>query len=194
MKHRTQEHEFLKKIVFIALLTALTAVFSMIKIPVASTATVTLVLPIVVIGAALYGPIVGAWLTIIPTITSFGEAALFLTYSPVGTGITLFLKGILAGLCAGLVYKALCKKHPLGAVTCAAIVAPVVNSGVFTLGCYIFIWDELVELAAANGVGIAVLLLGLVVINFILELILNLVLCPTIFRVLQIIKKNNVRK
>ena len=102
MKQRKQDHEILKKIVAVGLLTALAAVFSMIKIPVASTATVTLVLPIVVIGAALYGPIVGAWLTVIPTITSFGEATLFLTYSPIGTGVTLFLKGILAGLSAGL--------------------------------------------------------------------------------------------
>ena len=193
MKQRNQEHEILKRIVSIGLLTALTAVFSMIKIPVASTATVTLVLPIVVIGAALYGPIVGAWLTVIPTITSFGEATLFLTYSPVGTGLTLFLKGILAGLCAGLIYKALSKKHPLGAVTCAAVVAPVVNSGVFVLGCYVFIWDELMALAEANGVGIAVLLLGLVVVNFVIELILNLVLCPTILRVIQLVSKKRVR-
>ena len=193
MKQRKQDHEILKKIVAVGLLTALAAVFSMIKIPVASTATVTLVLPIVVIGAALYGPIVGAWLTVIPTITSFGEATLFLTYSPIGTGVTLFLKGILAGLSAGLVYKALSRKHPLGAVTCAGIVAPVVNSGIFVLGCYIFIWDELMELAAANGVGIAMLLLGLVVINFVLELILNIVLCPSIFRVIQIVTKKHTR-
>ena len=193
MKQRKQDHEILKKIVAVGLLTALAAVFSMIKIPVASTATVTLVLPIVVIGAALYGPIVGAWLTVIPTITSFGEATLFLTYSPIGTGVTLFLKGILAGLSAGLVYKALSSKHPLGAVTCAGIVAPVVNSGIFVLGCYIFIWDELMELAAANGVGIAMLLLGLVVINFVLELILNIVLCPSIFRVIQIVTKKHTR-
>ena len=193
MKQRKQDHEILKKIVAVGLLTALAAVFSMIKIPVASTATVTLVLPIVVIGAALYGPIVGAWLTVIPTITSFGEATLFLTYSPIGTGVTLFLKGILAGLSAGLVYKALSGKHPLGAVTCAGIVAPVVNSGIFVLGCYIFIWDELMELAAANGVGIAMLLLGLVVINFVLELILNIVLCPSIFRVIQIVTKKHTR-
>ena len=193
MKQRKQDHEILKKIVAVGLLTALAAVFSMIKIPVASTATVTLVLPIVVIGAALYGPIVGAWLTVIPTITSFGEATLFLTYSPIGTGLTLFLKGILAGLCAGLVYKVLSRKHPLGAVTCAGIVAPVVNSGVFVLGCYIFIWDELMALAAANGVGIAMLLLGLVVINFVLELILNIILCPSIFRVIQIVTKKHTR-
>ena len=194
MKQRKEQHELVKKLVLIGLFTALTVVFGMIKIPIMGV-TVKMDLPVVILGAVLLGPLAGAWLTVIPTLLTFitGEAALFMTYSPFGTFLTLFLKGILAGLCAGLIYKALSKKHPLGAVTCAAIVAPVVNSGVFVLGCYVFIWDELMALAEANGVGIAVLLLGLVVVNFVIELILNLVLCPTILRVIQLVSKKRVR-
>ena len=180
------KHEIIKKTALVGLLTALATVLSFIKIPVVSTATVTLVLPVVVIGAALCGPIVGAWLTVIPTITSFAEAALFMTYSPFGTVVTLFLKGILAGLAAGFVYKLLSAKHPIGAVTCSAAIAPVVNSGVFLLGCYIFLWDVLVEMAESNGVGIGLLLFGLVGMNFAIELVLNIILCPAILRIIKI--------
>ena len=143
-------------------------------------------------GAVLYGPLVGAWLTVIPNITAFSEAGLFMQYSPAGCIATLLLKGILAGLLSGLVYKLLSKKHPLGAVTCSAIVAPIINSGVFVLGCYIFIWDELVSLAGQSGVGIGMLLFGLAGMNFIVELIINIVLCPSVYRILQIITKKKL--
>jgi uncharacterized membrane protein len=186
---KSKNHENIKKLALIGLLTALTMALSYIKIPLFGTVTITLVLPVVVIGAALCGPIVGAWLTVIPNISAFSEAGIFMVYSPIGCIATLLLKGILAGLAAGAVYKALSKKHPIGAVTCSAVVAPVINSGIFFLGCYIFVWDEIIEVAAASGVGVAVLILGLVVINFVAELILNLILCPTILRIIQIASK-----
>ena len=186
MKHRKEQHELVKRLVLIGLFTALTVVFGFIKIPIMGV-TVKMDLPVVILGAVILGPIAGAWLTVIPTLITFitGEAALFMTYSPFGTFLTIFLKGVLAGLAAGFVYKTLCKKHPIGAVTCAAAVAPVVNSGVFLLGCYVFIWEHLVVLAEQSQVSIFVLILGLVLINFVIELVMNVILCPTIYRVLQ---------
>ena len=182
-------NKFIKKIVLIGLLTALATAFSFIKIPIAGTATVNLVLPVVVIGAILCGPEVGAWLTIIPTLTTFGEASLFLQYSPAGAVLTLFLKGILAGLAAGIVYEALSENHPRSAVLWAAVITPIVNSGVFVLGCYVFIWGELVALAAEANVGIGALLLGLAGINFVVELVINIVLCPSIIRIIRLASK-----
>lgn len=192
MKSNTQKKILTKKLTLIGLLTALSAILSYVKIPIFGSASITLVLPVIVIGAALCGPIVGAWLTVLPNIAAFSEAGIFLTYSPVGCVLTLLLKGLLAGYLAGLVYQWLSKQHPIGAVTCAAIVAPVVNTGVFVLGCYLCIWDQLVELAGQNGIGIGMLLLGLAGLNFIVELILNIVLCPTILRIIQIASKRNL--
>jgi uncharacterized membrane protein len=191
LKQRKEQHEIVKKMVLIGLFTALTVVFGFIKIPIMGV-TIKMDLPVVILGAVILGPIVGAWLTVIPTLITFftGEAALFMTYSPLGTALTLFLKGVLAGLAAGLVYKALSGKHPIGAVTCAAATATVVNSGVFLLGCYVFIWEHLVVLAAQSNVSIFVLILGLVLINFVIELVMNVILCPTIFRILQSAMKN----
>ena len=192
MSRIKRNQEFTRKITLIGLLTALTAVLSYIKIPVVSTATVTLVLPVVVVGAILCGPLVGAWLTVIPAITAIPEAALFMTYNPFGTILTLLLKGLLAGFAAGMLYKLLSGKHPKGAIFASAAIAPVINSGVFVLGCYIFIWPELIELAEANGVGIGLLLFGLAGMNFIIEIILNIVLCPALVRVINIAKKKKL--
>ena len=77
---------------------------------------------------------------------------------------------------------------------CAAAVAPIVNTGVFLLGCYIFIWPELITLAKENGVGIGLLLFGLAGMNFIVEMILNIILCPAIVRVIDLAKKKGIGK
>lgn len=192
MKQKLTNKKIIHKIALIGLLTALATVLSYIKIPILSSVTITLVLPVVVIGAALCGPLVGAWLTVIPNITALPEAALFMSYNAFGTVLTLFAKGLLAGFAAGAVYKLLSKKHPLGAVTCSAIVAPVVNTGVFLLGCYVFVWDALVDMAIEANVGMGMLIFGLAGMNFIVELILNIVLCPAIFRIIQIATKKNL--
>jgi len=195
MKAKQKNQDAIRKIALIGLLTALAIVLSYIKIPILGSITITLVLPVVVIGAALCGPLVGAWLTVIPNISAFSEAGLFMTYSPVACIATLLLKGILAGLAAGFIYKAMRGKHPTGAVTCAAIAAPTINTAVFLLGCYIFVWDQIIAQAAASGMdvttpaGVAVLVLGMGGINYVCELILNLVLCPTILRIIQIASK-----
>ena len=182
-------NETIKKITLIGLLTALATVFSYIKIPIVSSVTVTLVLPIVVIGAALFGPLVGAWLTVIPAINAFSEAGLFLVYSPFGCILTLLIKGIAAGFAAGIIYKVLCKKHPKAAVNCAAVAAPIVNSGIFLLGCYVFIWEQIMVEAANADIGIGMLIFFMVGMNFVIELILNIILCPTILRIIKIAGK-----
>ncbi len=192
MKTKIQKNDLIKKITLVGLLTALATVLSYIKIPLVGSASITLVLPVVVIGAALGGPVVGAWLTVIPNLTAFSEAGIFMVYSPYGCIATLMLKGLLAGFFAGVVYKCLSKKHPIGAVTCSAVVAPVINTSVFVLGCYLFIWNQLIEKATEAGVGIGMLLFGLAGMNFIVELLLNIVLCPAILRIIQIASKRNL--
>ena len=83
MKANRNNRALIRKLALVGLLTAIAVVFSYIKIPIVGTVTVTLVLPVVVIGAALCGPIVGAWLTIIPNISAFSEAGIFMVYQPV---------------------------------------------------------------------------------------------------------------
>ena len=191
MRTKRTNQELVLKIVVVGVLTAMSIGLSMIKLPITGV-SVTLLLPVVIIGAALYGPWVGAWLTVVPNIIAcFTEGALFFNWSPVGCVLTLLLKGILAGIASGFIYKALSKKHPIGAITCSAVAAPILNSGVFLLGCYIFIWDHMVAEAVAEGYTAAAVLLGLGF-NFVVELILNIVLCPAIFKILQIVTKKKL--
>ena len=183
----------IRKIVLVGILTALSAVLGCVKIPIMGV-NLTLVLPVVAIGAALCGPWVGAWLTVIPNlITIFtGEAALFMAYRPGWASVIFILKGLLAGIAAGFVYKLISKKHPVLAATCASVVCPVVNSGVFVLGCKLFLWAPLVEKANEAGVGIAILLLGLVGINFTIELVLSIVLCPSVVSIIKLAEKKKL--
>ena len=191
MKESNFKKESIRKLTLGALLTALAAALSFVKIPILGV-SITLVLPVVIIGGALCGPLVGAWLTVIPNVIAFTEAGLFMTYSPVGCMITLLLKGLVAGFVSGVIYKVLSKKHPIGAVTCSAVVAPILNSGIFVLGCYICIWDQLTAVAGEKGVGIGMLLFGLAGLNFIIELVLNVILCPSILRIIQIASKKKL--
>ena len=87
------------------------------------------------------------------------------------------------------------KKNIYLAVVVAAIVCPVVNTGVFYAGCFAFFLDTIKEWAIAEGYGsnfITYMLLGLAGGNFLVELVSNIVLSPVVVRLLNIRKKANV--
>ena len=101
------------------------------------------------------------------------------------------VKGILAGLCAGLVYKMLEKINRYLAVLVSAIVCPVVNTGIFLIGCLIFFLDTVKGGAMAEGISVGgYLILFFVGLNFVFELLANIILSPAILRIINIKKKN----
>lgn len=155
--------------------------------------SISLVLIPIVVGAAMYGTAAGAWLGFIfgLVVLLSGDAAAFLGVNALGTIITVIAKGTLAGLCAGLVFRALTKKNTYVAVIASAIVCPVVNTGVFLLGCLLFFMETINGWAAAAsfasaGAYMIVVLVGL---NFVFELLVNVVLSPVIVRIISIGKK-----
>ncbi len=166
--------------------------------------SISLVLIPIVVGAALYGPAAGAWFGFVfgMVVLLSGDAAAFLVVNPLGTILVVLLKGALAGLCAGLVYTALtglgAKKASPGEekpkkgvdlpVIAAAVVCPVVNTGIFLLGCLVFFLPTIREWAAAMGyekVG-SYMIFGLVGGNFLFELLFNIILSPVIVRLIRI--------
>lgn len=173
--------------------------------------SITLVLAPIVIGAALAGWKGGAWLGLVFgfMVLVTGDAALFWAINIPATILVCLLKGILAGAAAGAVYSLICRAHradealpqeqqkkpggwnQLFAVICAAIVCPVVNTGVFLIGCWLFFMDKIRELSAASGYENAgmFLLFGIVGLNFLVELGINLALSTSIDRILNIIHK-----
>lgn len=189
----------IKKMATIALLIAMIIVLqfigSMIP-PIGGMFSISLVLIPVVIGAALYGSsagaVLGAAFGVIVAINCATGAdpggQLVFQSNPILCIFVVMLKGILAGVCAGAVYKLLCKFNGYAAMLCAAILCPVVNTGVFLLCMNVFFKDVLA--VWADGKDIFVYMLsGIVLCNFVPELIINVVFSPAGQRILQIVKK-----
>lgn len=190
---------FTKNLTMVAILTAITVVLQIVALvsrPFLSF-SITLSLFPIVIGAALCGPVTSSWLGFAfgVTVLLSGDAAAFLTVNIPGaipgTIITVLAKGTLAGLAAGLVYKLASKVNGYFGVFCSAIVAPIVNTGVFLLGCKLFFMDTITswaEVAGSPNVG-SYIILSFVGINFLIELGVNMVCSPIILRLINIRKK-----
>lgn len=186
-----------EKLVLLSLFTALVAILAYFGgfIKIGGLASISLTLIPVVLGAAMCGPWAGAWLGGVSGVVFFmtADAAFWMGLSIPGTIITVMVKGIAAGLVAGLVYKLLEKKNRYVAVIAAAVVCPVVNTGIFLLGCMIFFIDAVKDMAAGEGMSIgAYLILFFVGLNFVFELLTNIILSPAIVKLLNIRKDKRV--
>lgn len=157
--------------------------------------SLSFVLVPIVVGAALYGEAAGAWLGLVfgVAVLISGDALLFLEVNSVGTILTVLVKGLAAGLGAGLVYRLLEKKNQTLAVFAAAAVCPLLNTGIFLIGCLLFFMETVSGWAVGAGFGenvAAYMFLGLTGLNFITEFVVNLVLAPVILRLIAIGRKN----
>lgn len=186
-------NEKTKQLVGIGLFTAIVVVLQALTIGIRfGVFTITLVLVPIVVGAALYGRWAGAWLGLVfGIVVLLTDAGAFLAVSIPGTIITCILKGVVAGFVAGLIYKALEQKNKYLAVIVAGIAAPICNTGIFLIGCRLFFYDTIAGWASASGfasVG-AYMILGLVGLNFLVEMGVNLILSTVIVRLIGLGKK-----
>lgn len=186
-----------KTLVLSAVLTAVVVVLQVMAIltrAILPAFAINLVLIPIVIGAAIGGIKVGAWLGFASGVAVLvsGDAAAFLTVSIGGTIAVVLLKGLASGIAAALVYKLLENKNKYLAVIAAAIACPVANTGVFVLGCFAFFMDTIREWGEAMGFenAFAYIILGMIGVNFIIELVLNIVLSPAVIRLLNIKEKH----
>ncbi len=150
--------------------------------------SVSLVLIPIVVGAAMYGPSAGAVLGGVFSIVVLlqPDTAFFYGVSFGGTVITVLSKGILAGWFSGLIFKALSHKNMWLAVILAAVVCPVVNTGLFALGSRLFFWSAYAEMGGGNAMMI--LMTVMIGFNFIAELAANIICAPVIVRILHAAK------
>ena len=182
-----------KELVLTAVMTAVVVILQVIAIltrAVMPIFAINLVLVPIVIGAAIGGVKVGAWLGFVSGVAVLisGDANAFLVINVPGTIITVLLKGLVAGLAAALVYKLLEKYNKYLAVIVAAVVCPIANTSVFLLGCLVFFMDTIRAWGESVGFSNAFvyMIVGLVGINFIIELILNVALSPSIMKIIEI--------
>ena len=187
-----------KRMVGIALLMALVIVMQFLSsiIPPVGGFTISLVLIPIVMGAAMYGPaagaILGATFGIIVYINCITGAdpggAMVFQADPVLCFIVVLAKGTFAGLASGLVYKLLKRWNSYVAMLCAAIVCPVVNTGIF-VGCMLLFFVDVLSVWAEGGDIIGYVLTGLVLANFVPELIINVIFSPAGQRIIHMFKR-----
>lgn len=187
-----------KKMTGVALLMALVVVLQLLggMIPPVGGFTISLVLIPIVMGAALYGPQTGALLgaafgvvVVIGCIsgTDAGGAMVFQA-NPILCVLVVMGKGILAGFLSGVVYAALKQKNSTLAMVLAAAVCPVVNTGTFVLCMAVFFMDVLSVWAGGSNV-LGYILSGLMLCNFVPELVINLIFSGAGARILKSMDK-----
>ena len=159
--------------------------------------SISLVLCPIIVGAALHGPIAGAMLgaifgfvVIITGIFGWdgGTVMLLMSANPLGVIVICMVKGFLAGYLAGLVYRLFEKKSTKLAVVISGITAPVVNTGTFVLLMLVFYKDILASWAGGSDM-LTYIITGLCGINFLIELIVNLVLAAAVTSLIKYFKK-----
>ena len=158
----------------------------------------------IVVGAFLLGPTEGAILgfvfgamTIVLTVVAPGTMTYILfTERPVFYVIVAMVKAIAAGLGAGIIYKGLEKlmngKSMVLRTVIASACAPIINTGIFLLGMVLF-FSTVISERWAGGQNIFLFILGLIWINFVIEIGINIVLSPAIVRIVNVVK-NKTKK
>ncbi len=175
----------IKKMVMMAALLAIVVVLqllgSFIKL---GTFSITLVLLPITVGAILFGPIAGLVLGLAfgATVLLSGDAAYFMGFEPFWTVVLVLLKGGLAGLAAGYVYKLFKRKNKTLGCIVASIITPIVNTGLFALGVLTVLKPALND-ASGGSNAISFLFLTMIGMNFIVEFIFSSILSPVVGRI-----------
>ncbi len=187
-------------IALIAVLQILATVFSkMVALPV----SITLTLVPIVVGAVLFGPGAGAILgfsfgaiTLILGVTGFDLVTLqSFQFSGIGTVGLVLLKGTAAGAAAGAIAIPFKKKEKLyPAVFTAAVLAPLTNTSIYIIGMMTIFQGTWIGEAEAYGGAfvLALIVIGMALVNFVIEMIINMVLAPSAVRIIQAVKKSKL--
>lgn len=202
MKTTLSTREKTLRMVQIALLMALEVVLTLLYIPTPiSTINLNFGLVPIVIAAVFLGPVAGAVIGCVSgivtavqvvTVPSFFYTFL-VTVNPVAACVISVLKTTLAGLIVGWIYKlmnASCKYKLINSIVSSAV-CPVVNSGIFALGMFIFFGDALLADAAFSAYGsglIAIVFIGLIGVNFIVEFIVTTLISPALCKTITAAK------
>ncbi len=159
--------------------------------------TITLSLLPMIVGAILYGPATGGILGVVFglvvtfAVVSGADAggAIMFAQNPVATILIVLLKSGVAGLVAGCLAKAFEKRNLTVGVFSAAIAAPICNTGIFVIGLTTVFHNLLVEWAGGSDTFTYVVT-GLVGINFLVELLINIILVPIIISIIRAVRKS----
>ncbi len=173
----------IRKIVGTALLAALTIILTFISNQIRiGNIEINLSLIPIALASILYGPWYGLFIGLINgglVLVAPGTSAFF-AINPVLTIFTCLLKTGLGGVIAGLLFKLINRKNFKVAIVVSSLSVPFINTGLFVLFCLIG-FNELF------GAIVTIFLL----INFAIELAINIILAPTIVFLIKQYFKNH---
>ena len=163
----------------------------------------SLVLIPIVVGGMLIGPYGGAFLgfvfglvTVIGGLTGADPFTAYLlqagTSSAIFTVLLCLVKATAAGLISALIFKALSNENKYLGVILASATAPIVNTGIFVLGTLTVLAAPLsANTAFVNDTSSLVyfVIIGCAGVNFIVELLVNIVLSPSVYSFVNAISK-----
>ena len=72
----------------------------------------------------------------------------------------------------------------------AAALVPIINTALFIVGC-LGMWEVMVSLAGGTNV-LGFILVSLVTFNFFVELAINLLCAPALYKVIKVVDRNGV--
>ena len=192
------KNQKIRKMTTLSLLIAITVVLQLLGyvLPKIGPFGLSFVLIPIVIGGAVYGPGAGALLG-----GAFGIIVCFCSYNGIDPGgfmvwqaspllciFVVMTKGILAGVSAAFVYRIFKNKNAYFAMVLASAICPIVNTGIFLSGMSLFFMDVL--MIWSNGGNVAgYLLSGIILINFVPELLINLILTPASHRIVHAVNR-----
>lgn len=190
----------LRRLVGTALLAALVVVLQAFVVIPVGIFYITLTLVPIILGAILFGPSSGAFLgavfgatVSVQVVTGAAGVLSFAMFEqkPVVTVAVCLCKGILAGLCAGWLYKLFAKwqKNLLGVIV-SAVACPIVNTGIFVTALFVFYYRLMGEFALTGGYAgaISFVFIGVVGLNFLVEFAVNVLLIPAVLRVIRAVR------
>ncbi|MBQ7504998.1 MAG: ECF transporter S component [Ruminococcus sp.] len=160
---------------------------------------ITLALIPIVIGAALYGAGAGAYLggvfsVVVIAMCIFGAdvgGAMVWNANPFLCVVVCLLKGAAAGFVSGLVFKAIAKKNTLAATAVAAVLSPIINTGIFSVGMLLF-FKPVLEAWSGGSDVLYYVVFTMTGVNFLVELGVNIVVTPIIVSIIKAIRKGNL--
>lgn len=149
----------------------------------------------IVLGAILLGPIAGLILGFACGVVVLIQVIIGLvpfytliwTETPVVAALTCVVKTSVAGLLCGYVYKLVKIKNAYVAVFVASSIVPIVNTGLFVLGC-LGMWNAITTIAGGSNL-FGFILLSLVGFNFFIELAVNVLVAPALYKVIKIVDR-----
>ena len=194
------------KMVELAVLLAIMLIVQLngIIIPLPGT-TLNLVLLIITLGGIMLGAWAGAFLGALSGFITYYQLGIqgldlmtsfMFQHNPIVTGMICIGKTCLAGLLTGLVYNFVNKKtnnKTLLASFIAAATTPFVNTGVFAVGCLSILGtinEYAASLESGPQTGIYFIFVTCIGINFTLELLINMILAPTLNKIKTLVSKN----